>query len=296
MPRDPGGSFTVHSELDLPLPAAATAAFQPLVDATDDPDDPSRYLLDRIVDQLPEGTVQTIARDAVPLLAAYLNEHLAEVAPRLVGGLDAIAQGLPAVARHVGTTETWIVDPAGGATRIVTAVRFAPNGAPVELALAEHGLDDRVAAMQLELDHTGAIAIGNHALPFGYATLVRLGLDHAVIPGVDPGATDLGTALTDLANCTQLGELVANELDLGTPTVFAAACGAGMIAIASDVYARIAAIDATAPLALELSGHAIGVDIDHDGTMDEVGGGTWTGSLGDVGPVGAASFTGMKAP
>ncbi|HEY1556760.1 MAG TPA: hypothetical protein VGF94_18115 [Kofleriaceae bacterium] len=296
VPRDPGGSFAVRSELDLPLPAAASAAFQPLIDATNDPDDPSRYLLDRLVDELPAGTAQTIAREAVPLLAAYLNEHLAEFAPRLVAGLDTIAQGLPAVARHVGTSETWLVDPTGGATRIVTGVRFDVAGSPIDVVLAEHGLDDRVAMMHVGLDGAGDLAIGSHALPLGYSALVRLGLDHAVIPAADPGATDLGTALADLASCTQLGEMIAGEIDLDVPSVFAAACRAATDAIASDVYARIDAIDAAAPLQLELTGSARGIDLDHDGSMDQIESGAWSGSLGDVGPVGAATFTGARTP
>ena len=110
VPRSVAGAFSVTSEVDMPMPAEAASALAPLVAATDGPDDPSRYLLDRLVDQLPAGTIQTVARDAVPLLASYLNTRLADVAPHLTSGLHALALGLERIARHVGTLETWQVD------------------------------------------------------------------------------------------------------------------------------------------------------------------------------------------
>ena len=55
-----------------------------LTDATDGPDDPSHYLLDQMIATLPDGTIKTIAGDAVPYVAAYLNAQITAVAPNLV--------------------------------------------------------------------------------------------------------------------------------------------------------------------------------------------------------------------
>jgi hypothetical protein len=295
VPRDVAGTFAVESELDLPLPPQASAALVPITSAVDGVDDPSHYLLDRMVDQLPEGTLRTVARDAVPFLAPYLNARLTDIAPHLVGGLHAIADGLDRITRHAGLLETWEIDASGRATRIVTGARFATAATPVDVQFADHGFDDRVATMHVTIDAEGRLAIGDHQLPLGYAALIRLGLDHAVLPGVDPQATDLAKALTDLVDCTQLGTLVANELGIGTPAIYSSACVAATIAIANDVYTRIAAIDASMPLALELEGSATGIDADHDGSVDEVRGGSWSGTLVSVGPIGAATFSGARS-
>ena len=71
-----------------------------------------------------------------------------------------------------------------------------------------------------------------------------------------------------------------------------------MTAIASEIDAQLAAIDDT-ELGLDVSGAATGVDVDGDGTMDEVRGGSWSGALyaeAARDPIAAASFTGRKAP
>ena len=295
VPRSPAGTFAVTSELDLPLPAAATAAFAPLVAATDGPDDPSRYLLDRLVDQLPDGTLQTIARESVPLLASYLNARLAEVAPNLTTGLRTLAAGLERVARHVGMLETWQIDARGAATVVISGIQLDVAATPVVLRFSDHGLDDRVASTQVTIGRDGRLSVGDHRVTLGYSSVLRLGFDHAVIPQVDPGATDLATALGDLVDCEQLADLVSYQLGIGSPALYRAACLAATASLANDVYARLAAIDADTPLLLELEGAAQPVDRDGDGTMDEIRSGTWSGQLSPAGPLGLATFSGSAA-
>jgi hypothetical protein len=294
IPRTIAGTFGVSSEIDVPLPAAASAALAPITAAIDGSDDPSRYVLEQMVAQIPDGTLKTIAADAVPLLAPYVNTRLAEVAPRLVPGLHALAQGLDHITRHFGSIESWQIAASGDTRHILSGARFAIGGTPVEVRFADHGLDDRVAMTRVMIDDRGGLSIGQHELPLGYSAVVRLGLDYALVPSVDPGATDLPGALADLIDCKRLSELVASELGIGTPALFRTACIAATIAIADDVYARIAAVDAAAPLELELTGTATGIDADHDGAMDDVRAGTWTGTLVSVGPIGTATFTGEK--
>jgi hypothetical protein len=294
VPRYLAGAYEVESELDLPLPPAATVALMPITAAIDDADDPSRYVLDRMVDELPDGTVKTIARDAVPLLASYLNARLTDVAPRLVSGLHALVLGLDRIERHVGTIESWQIDAQGEMTRVFHAARFEVGSTPVEVEFAAQGQDDRVAMTHVTVEPTGRLAIAPHRMPLGYGALIRVGLDRAVIPGVDPGANDLPTVFADLIDCQRLGQMIADELGIGTVGVYRAACATAMIAIADEVYTRLAAIDGAAPLVLELAGTAQGSDADHDGSLDDVHAGTWTGTLDAVGPIGAASFVGAR--
>jgi hypothetical protein len=298
VPTSPAGTFAVTSTLDLPVPAAAGPLIATLAAATDAPDDPTRYLVDRMIATLPEGTVKTIATGAAPYVAAYLNERLAEIAPRLGTGIAAIAGGLSRIAAHIGTVETLQIDGGGAALRRITAVRFDVGAAPATVALADGGLADLVVGAHVVLDAAGHVAIGEHTHGLPYGALLRLGLDHAVIASVEPTARDLATALAGLVDCAALGALAADRIGLGTATLYRTACRAAMAAIASEVYARIAAIDDT-PLALEVTGTADGVDLDGDGTMDQLRAGRWSGALHtatDRAPIGAASFTGTKVP
>ena len=60
-PDRPGGSCVVASELAIPIPAAACPVIARLVAASHGPDDPARYLIDRMIGTLPDGAARTIA-------------------------------------------------------------------------------------------------------------------------------------------------------------------------------------------------------------------------------------------
>jgi hypothetical protein len=298
VPTSPAGRFTVTSTFDVPVPAIAVPVIAALTAATDGPDDPSRYLVDRMIATLPDGTVKTIAAGVAPYVAAYLNARLATVAPRFATGIDAIAAGLDRTATHLGTTETLEIDAGGAAIRTITGVRFELGTAVTSVRLADAGLGDLAVATHVALDATGRLAIADHAHALPYGALLRLGLARAVIPGVEPTAHDLAGALATLLDCDQLGAVVADRVGLGTAALYATACRTAMTVIASEIDAKLAAFDDT-PIVLEVAGVATGVDRDGDGTMDELRTGRWSGSLhavGDGDPISAASFAGVKAP
>jgi len=298
VPASPAGRFTVASTFDIDVPPPADPLLATLTATTDGPDDPTRYLLDRMIATLPDGTVKTIAIHAAPYVAGYLNERLADIAPRFVAGIHAIAQGLSRIATHAVTIETLQIDDSGAAIRTITGARFEIGTTATTIRFADSGLADIVVGTHVFLDLTGHITIGDHAHNLPYGALLRLGLDRAVIPGVEPAARDLATALGALVDCDALGALVAGHIGLGSAALYRTACQAGMAAIASEIYARIAAIDDT-PLAIEVTGSADGVDLDGDGTMDELRAGRWSGSLGSAAsrvPIDAARFIGAKAP
>jgi hypothetical protein len=298
VPTSPAGRFTITSTFDIAVPPAAGPVIDGLTAATDGPDDPTRYLLDQMIMTLPDGTVKTIATQAAPFVAAYLNSRLGDVAPGFVTGVDTIAGGLSRIAGRLSTTETLVINGDGTAIRTITGARFDTATPPITVSFADAGLADITVGTHVALDTAGRLTIGDHAYGVPYGAVLRLGLDRAVIPGVEPTARDLATALGLLVDCEQLGMLVADRIGLGSPALYNTACRAAMTVVASELYAQLAAIDGT-PLALEVTGAADGIDLDGDGTMDELRAGTWSGTLHTGSgrePIAAASFAGHKSP
>jgi len=316
-PVDPTGRYELASTFSLAAPpAAATGVLDDLLAATDGPDDPSRYLIDLMIERLPEGRTRTYAASLAPYVAAYVNERLDEVAPGYVPGARALSAGLARIAHRFGTVEELVIDgndDAAGtlaeassgvrrrtAWRTIVGLRFAPgsaSGAPgpapaadaVEVRFAALGLPDTAATTQIVLaaDARGAtaslapgttFAIDPHAIALPYTALLRVGLDHAVIPRVVPGAHDLADALATLVDCDHLGALVSEWVGLGSPSFYARGCTLGLTALAARIYARIDGIDAVS-VALELGGSVRAADTDRDGLLDELADGVWTGAF-----------------
>jgi X-X-X-Leu-X-X-Gly heptad repeat protein len=296
VPTSPAGQFAVTSTLNLAVPPVAAPLITLLTDATDGPDDPSHYLLDQMVATLPDGTIKTIAGDAVPYVAAYLNAQVTAVAPKLVSGIDQLANGMNQIASQLGTTERWTIDAGGATTRTITGLRFVVGGHETDVRLADAGLGDITASTQVAFDAGARMAIGDHTHALPYGAWLRLGVDLAVVPSVAPAAHDLASALGSLLDCEQLGTTVASKIGVGSPALYTTACQAAMTVLASQLYAQLATIDQTA-MTLEVTGVANGVDRDGDGSMDQIEAGEWTGTLhaGADEPISAASFAGMTA-
>ena len=278
VPVSPAGVFAVTSTLDFEVPPAAVPVLAMLSAATDGPDDPARYLLDTMIAALPDGPVKTIAQGAAPYLAAYLRDRLDDLAPQLATRIAAIADGLARIAGHLGTTETLQIGGDGAAIRTITGVRFDLGAAPVTVSFADGGLPDIVSSLHVALDASGRLMLGPHTHGWPQGGLLRLGLDRAVVVSVVPGARDLAGALAALVDCDRLGALIADRIGVGTASPYRVACRAGMIAIASEIYGWLAAID-DAPLIVDTVGTATGIDRDGDGTMDDVRAGIWSGAL-----------------
>jgi hypothetical protein len=288
------GTYDLVGQLDLQtLPEPATYVLSELASATDSPDDPARYLVDHMIAGMPEGTWKAIATGLAGYVAPYIETEIDRIAPRFAPGIRAIAAGLNAIAHHVTTLERLSISADGTTTRALVGLQLANT--PVDFAAG--GAADSLALSRSVIDSTGTLAIASHHLSFPFGEMLRLGLDRAVIPPIDLSAGDLATALRDLVDCHQLGITFADHAGFGAASMYETACGAGMTALASEVYDRLAAIDTASSFELDVSGTATGVDKDRDGTMDVITNGTWVGTTdyaGTKGPLGLATFTGAK--
>jgi hypothetical protein len=307
VPIDPAGRYQVTSTFSLASPPpAAAAALSQLIAMTDGPDDPSRYLIDLMIDKLPDGSVKTYASAIAPYVAAYVNQRLAQVAPQFVTGTHAMSAGLARIAQRFGTIEVfdiandgprvegddyiadskWLARTIVGvrfdlyAGRDVVDVRFAPLGLP-DIATKSVVMLDATTLGNTAAHTADRLSITKHTAALPYTRMLRLGFDFSVIPDVVPGAHDLSAALVELVDCNRLGAAVSECVGLGSPSFYATACSAGLAAVATKLYARLDTIDGNA-LPLELTGEARAVDSNGDGPMDALSAGAWTGTFAGV--------------
>ncbi len=289
VPRSVGGIFRVQSNYELAQVApGAHALLAELADATDSPDDPGRYLVERMIAAIPDSQVRVIAHQLEPLLAAAVESELSAIAPKLVPAIIALTHGLERDARQFSTRELWLVQLGGAVNRAVIAVEF--DG--VDIPFVDAGLPDPTATSQVTLQAGGQLAIAGHAMAIPYGAWLRLALDRVLIPSIVPGASNLAQALAAVIDCNRLGTRMAEVIGIGTPGLYGTTCHLALVELATRWYAHLAAIDAAQTMLIS-TGTARGFDHDHDGSMDEITTGAWTGSV-DGAPLGPATFAGVK--
>jgi len=299
VPLTPVGSYTLHSDFDIAtdLPGDAGEVLHVFLAATDGPDDPTRYIVDLLVDQLPDGHLKNIVRTSAPFVAGFLNDRLLEIAPQFVTTIRDAGNKLGQIAHHFGLREQLDITADGRARHTVSGVHFEIDRAALDFAFADEGQPDVVVTgVGVTLDDVGTLTLASHVVPLSYGQLVELAIDKAIIPMVDPAATDLGDLFTRLVDCAAVGEDVYNALQVGSASSFEDACSAGLEAGANAIYASIHQVD-TAALQFTIAGTAKGIDVDADGTLDRIQTGTWTGNLtyaGTPAPLSTATFYGEK--
>lgn len=301
-PLDPTGTYSVRSMYSLAAPPALAAPMlAELAAATDGPDDPSRYLIDRLVARVPAGQAQIVAAAVAPYLAAYVQRRIDGFAPELAQGIRSLGDGLDQIARRFGTTELLTVEDSGErARRVIGGLRFEANvrpaigtppmadmAIPVEVAFAPLGIGDIGATVSVALAKD-RLVFGEHHLELPYGAVLRAGLDHAIVPRVVPGAMSLDVALARLVDCDRLGALVAEYVGIGQPETYSRACGLALVHLAAEIYERLAN---TATARMTLAGAARVIDLDGDGPVDVIMAGTWSGTVGDA-PISSAVFDG----
>jgi hypothetical protein len=307
-PLDATGKYAMHSTFDLAtnMPGTAGTAINTIIAATDASDDPTRWVVDQIITQLPDGTVKSALNLAKSFVVGYLNERLLDVAPDFLSTMVQVGHDFGDIARHFGLHGTLELSHAGTdylAVHTITGAHFKLGNQESDFTLATYHVPDVVVNnVAVTMDATGQLTIATHNLPLAYGRLLRLGLDAAIIPLIDASAQNLGQLLAQQIDCQGVGSAIANAIadftgfPIGSASTFAAACTAGLTAGANFVYAKIEAIDGTA-LQFGLHGSARGFDKNNDRTIDTILTGTWAGTLsyGTIAtPLAPATFFGER--
>ncbi len=299
VPLTAEGKFTVTSEFDLATNAPGTPGqvANYFIQATDDPEDPTKFLVDELIKALPNGSIKNAIQGSAPFVTGYLNDRLLEVAPNFVGKIIDVGDAFGQVTKHFGTVEIIEINAQGQAVKTVKGLHFKIDNVDQDFAFADYGIaETKIEGLTVTLDQTGKLAISDHKVGLKYGQVLRLALDQAIIPMIDPSAQNLGDIFHSAVNCQAVGQYVFEAVGFGSPSTFESACNSGLTAAAGALYHQLDTIDGAA-LEFGLAGNARGLDKNHDGKMDDIQSGTWAGTLGYAGtpaPLGAAKFFGTK--
>jgi len=307
LPLDAAGKYKMVSTFDIAsnMPGTVGTVVNGFISATDDPDDPTHWVLDQIIAQMPNGTLKSLLSGAEPFVAGYLNDRLLDIAPDFVTTIIEVGNEFGDMAKHFGLNETLDVAKAGNDyTSVVTAVgvHFNINSQQTDLAFSDYQIANIVANnVGVTLETTGKLSIAEHKMPVAYGKVLRMGLDAVIIPAIDPNASNLNELLADKIDCSAVGQAINDALVEqfgygGGAGTWTSACTAGLNYGAQTIYSKISDIDSSA-LEFDLTGTAKAVDTNHDSKADALQTGKWTGTLSYAGtpaPLAAATFTGQR--
>jgi hypothetical protein len=299
VPLTPEGRFSVQSDFDVAtnLPGTAGTVVNYFINATDDPDDPTKFIVEQVVAALPNGSIKNNLQGAIPFVAGYLNDRLLEVAPEFVTKIVNVGDAFGQVAHHFGTTEVLEITAAGAAKKTVQGLHFKVDNVDLDFAFADYQIAPvTVEGLQVQLDQTGKLSFSAHKVPLKYGAIMKLAMNQVIIPMIDPSVQDLEGLLKTMVNCQSVGQYINEAVDFGSPSTYESACNAGLKAASVTFYSQLDRID-TAALEFGLTGTARGIDKNRDGKMDDIQTGIWTGELkyaGSPAPLATARFFGTK--
>ena len=305
---DLSGNYNVTSSYNLAqnLPGTVGTIVNDIIGATSGPNDPTQWVLQQLINQLPSGTAQTIANDALPYVSSYLNDQLLSWAPTFVGDIVTVGQDFGDIATKFGVNEQYAITASSGnylAVDTATGVHFLIGTTNEDFAFSDYSITPPVVGnVGVTMDSTGQIAIAEHTLPLAYGKVLRIGLDAGIIPLIDQNATNLNTLFADEIDCSAVGTYVETAIenytgyDLGS-SIFTTACTAGLNAGANEIYTELDGISSDA-LSFDIAGAAKGVDTNGDYEIDEINSGNWTGNVTYTGaasaPLSTATFNGKR--
>jgi hypothetical protein len=283
-PLDATGTYAMHSTFDLAtnMPGTAGEVVTTIIAATDGSDDPTHWLLDQIIGELPDNTVTDILKDSEGFVAGYLNDRLLDLAPDFVSTMVLVGRDFGTIAKNFGLNETLALTGTAGnytAVHTITGAHFKLGNQDVDYSLASYHVPNVVVPdVAVTMDPTGQLTIAAHNVPLAYGKLLRLGLDGAIIPLIDGSAHGLNDLIAHKIDCKKIGAAIADAIHIGSASTFEAACTTGIATAANYVYHQIDLIDGTA-LQFGINGTARAMDKNNDRTIDAIVTGTWAGTL-----------------
>ncbi|HEU0034273.1 MAG TPA: hypothetical protein VFQ53_26805 [Kofleriaceae bacterium] len=291
---DASGKYQVRSQINLAenAPGKAGDVVRTIIAATDEADDPTKWILEQVIDNIGSGTIRNLLNGAKPFIAGYLNDRLLDIAPDFVTTMVTMGNDFGQAAQSFGLNETIELSKTGGgytATRTVLGAHFKIDAAESDYAFADYGTQNVVTSgVSATLEPaTGKLTFGDHKVGLPYGAMLRIGLDNAIIPLLDPSASNLLELLQHQVDCYAVGyyvdEAAYNAFGFSPgPGTFEAACDVGLQKAADLIYSKIADIDGSA-LELGVTGVAKALDKNGDKQLDTIQTGKWEGNMSYAG-------------
>lgn len=306
-PLDAAGKYQMHSTYDLATNAPGTAGdvARTIIAATDEQTDPAKWIMEQAINALPSGIFKTALNGAKPFVAGFLNDRLLQIAPDFLPVIVQVGNDFGDVSKSFGLNETLEVTKAGSgytATHTVLGAHFKINNVESDYDFSAYNTTPIVVQnVGVTVDQTGTLAIADHKVPLQYGKVMRIALDGAIIPSLDPQAANLGQLLQHLVSCDAVGvalnDAVVSLIGFGPGSgVFKTACDQGLVVGANFIYSKIDQIDGSA-LEFGLTGTAKVVDKNNDRKYDTIQTGKWTGTCsyaGNAAPLSTATFFGAR--
>jgi len=303
---DASGKYLVKSTFDLAtnLPGKVGEVTNTFIAMTDDPDDPTSWILDQVINNT-SGTFKSILQGAKPFVAGYLNDRILQIAPDFVTTMITVGNDFGQVAKNFGLNETLDVAKSADswvATHTVTGARFKIDNVESDYPFASFNTENVVVPnVGMTLDSTGKLTLANHTVPLAYGKVLRIAIDGAIIPSLDPAASNLGQLLQHQVDCgivgQQVNQAVVDTVGFGPGAgVFTTACNLGLQKAADAIYGKLSAIDGSA-LEFQLTGTAKALDKDANHQIDTIQTGAWAGTASYAGtpaPLSTATFFGAR--
>lgn len=303
---DAAGKYKMNTTLDLAtnIPGKAGEVTNMIIAMTDDADDPTNWLLDQLINNL-SGTFKSIVQGAKPFVAGYINDRLLDIAPDFVTTMIQVGDDFGQAAKGFGLNETLDVAASGdgwSAKHTVLGPHFKIDGIESDYLFADYGTPNvEVPGVGMTLESTGKLSLAQHKVPLAYGKVLRIGLDAAIIPVIDPSAANLAQLLQHQIDCNTVGEVVnqavVDNIGFGPGAgLFTTACTVGLQKAADAIYAKLGEIDGNA-LELDYAGTAKALDKDHNNQIDTIQTGAWAGTCSYAGtpaPLASATFFGSR--
>jgi hypothetical protein len=295
------GKYSLTSKFDIEanMPGKVGDIARTFIAMTDNQNDPGQWILETAIDALPNGIVKTTLNNAVPFFSGYINDRLLQIAPDFVTKIVKVGNvfgdacknfGLVSQLQVAGTTNAYT------ATHLVDGFQFKIDGTDIPFMFAEYSMTNvKVDNLTLGLEQAGKLTVSEHKIPLQYGKVLRIALDAAIIPLVDPNASNVTQLLQGLVHCDLVGQAIGDRIGFGSGLV-ETACNKGLDLAAQKIYQQIADIDGSA-FEFKVTGTAKAVDANGDHTADRIDRGAWAGDLSYAGtpaPLANAIFAGNK--
>jgi hypothetical protein len=263
-----------------------------LDDLSDDPEDPGKFLVELIFDELAgdssNSAVMIIGALFKPVLYQELNKLLGSEAGKLTAQVKDVAAKLSTIMRRFTITSRMSVatpqkiNSAIKLDHTLTKISWTLNNVRadysfIQLGMAEPVVKDLVLTPGAAAD--GWMTVSKHSFKLKFGSFLVAALNNLVIPQVNKNANSIGSLVGTFINCKDVGSTINETVGVGGSGLWGGICTIALTTLSAYLENELVNIDEDDESYLEITGPTKVVDKTNDGNVDELQSGQWTGTL-----------------